>query len=402
VNRRDLVGRVLLAATAAVVVGVRAPAPVHSDFCSYYAAGRLTLEGRAAAAYDAAELERTHRAVHDIGRRAGPFLYSPLTLLPAAALATAPLPEAAAVNRWLGAAALGGGLLLVLLALDGVAAAAATALVFVLAHATQVQLVYENWTFALFALTAGAALAARRGRPALAGALAACAVHLKAFVVFAVVPLAAGRRRRVLAWTALVGALLVVVSIAATGVEPWRLFAGQLAGGAEHGVTPFYNKCSLAANLARLASEPREWVAARAPVESWPVRAVFWFGVPLLVWGSWRLRRAPEPALAFGLAWTLLFVPQIWEHTELLLFAVLPALASRWRAIVLGGLALTLFYGGLQQELLRAVLSGTRPAAALEALLLLYPFLNLLVLGAALASGDAQGARAEAEGARAT
>lgn len=398
-TRRDLVWRVLVAAAVAVVLGVRAPAPVHSDFCSYYAAGRLVLEGRAAAAYDAAELERTHRALHDVGRRAGPFLYSPLALLPAAALATAPLPAAAAVNRWLGAAALGGGLLAVLLALEGTLAAAATALAFVLAHATAVQLVYENWTFALFALLAGAALAARRGRPAFAGALAALAIHLKAFVVFALAPLAAGRGRRLLAWTALAGVLLAGLSAATVGVEPWRRFATQLGGSAERGVTPYYNKCSLAANLARAASEPREWVAARAPVETWPVRAVFWAGLPLAAWGSWRLRRAPEAALAFGVAWTLLFVPQIWEHTELLLFAAVPALAPRWRAVVLAVLGLTCFYGGAQQELLRGVLAGTRPAAALAALLLLYPALNLLVLGAALAAGEPP--RPRARGARA-
>ena len=85
-----------------------------------------------------------------------------------------------------------------LLALEaGALVAGAAALAFVLAHATSVQLLYENWTFALFALLAGAALAARRERPVLAGILGALAVHLKAFVVFALAPLAAGSRRRV-------------------------------------------------------------------------------------------------------------------------------------------------------------------------------------------------------------
>ena len=99
------------------------------------------------------------------------------------------------------------------------------------------------------------------------------------------------------------------------------------------------------------------------------------------------------------MAWTLLFVPQVWEHTELLLFAALPGLAPRWRLAVLALLAATFFYGSLQQELLRGVLAGARPAAALEAFLLLYPALNLLVLGAALASGEP--ARSRARSARA-
>lgn len=387
-SRRELAVAVSLAVAVAAWVWLRAPAPVHSDFCSYYAAGQLVREGRAGAAYDGAELERTHRAIHDVGRRAGPFLYSPLLLVPAAAFATAPLPAAAAANRVLCAAALGGGLLLVLLAVPGTWSRIAVAGAFAVAHVTSIQLVYENWTTVLFALLAGAALALHRNRPLAAGLLGAGAIHLKAFAVFALAPLAAGARRRVVVWTVAAGTLLALASALVVGVEPWRRFVLQLAGAGEAGVTPYYNKCSLAANLARLSSEPREWVSARAPVESLPVRALFWAALPLAAWGAWRLRRAPEAAFAFGLAWTLLFVPQIWEHTELLLFAALPALLPRWRRVALALLAATFFYGGLQQGLLREVLSGARPAISLAALLLFYPSLNLLVLGAALESGE--------------
>ena len=400
-ERRAAWVAVALAAVVAVTTWLRAPAPAHSDFCSYYAAGLLTREGRAAEAYDAAELERTHRALHDVGRRAGPFLYSPLLLLPSAAFATAPLPAAAAANRALGAAALGAGLLLVLLAVPGLRDQLALTAAFLVAHTSSVQLGYENWTTILFALLAGAALALRRERPLAAGLLGAGAVHLKAFALFALAPLVAGARRRALAWTVVAGTLLALGSALVVGVEPWRRFAAQLSGAGDAGVTPYYNKCSLAANLARLSSEPREWVAARAPVESLPVRAVFWAGLPLAAWGAWRLRAAPEAAFAFGLAWTLLFVPQIWEHTELLLFAALPALLPRWRLAALALLAATFFYAGLQQQLLREVLSGARPAAALGALLWFYPSLNLLVLGAALQSGvrRAAGGRARARAA---
>ena len=117
----------LVAAAVAALAWVRAPAPEHSDFCSYYAAGRLALEGRAADAYDRDALEATHRAVHDVGRRAGPFLYSPLLLAPSAAFASLPLTTAARWNRGLGALALAAGLLSVLLSIEGAWLRAATA-----------------------------------------------------------------------------------------------------------------------------------------------------------------------------------------------------------------------------------------------------------------------------------
>lgn len=380
----------LVAAAVAALAWVRAPAPEHSDFCSYYAAGRLALEGRAADAYDRDALEATHRAVHDVGRRAGPFLYSPLLLAPSAAFASLPLTTAARWNRGLGALALAAGLLSVLLSIEGAWLRAATAAAFALAHATAAQFFYENWTFWLFALVAFSVFAARRGGVRATGVAAALAVHLKAFVVFLYAPLVAGRRRRALAWAVGAGLGLAAVSTVATGVAPWQRYGGFLVATREAGVTPFYSKCSLAANLARLASEPREWVAAREPVRSLPVRAVFWLGLPLLGWGAWRLRAAPVAALGFGLAWTLLFVPQIWEHTEILLFAALPAVAPRWRWPVVALLAATAFYGPLQQGALARVLSGESPPATLGLLLLLYPSLNLLVLAGALAGAPGE------------
>ncbi len=383
-----------LALAAAGWLWVRAPAPVHSDFCSYHAAGRLVLEGRAVEAYDAAALEKVHRATHDVGRRAGPFLYSPLLLLPSALFATAPLPLAAAANRVVAAVALGLGLFLILAALDGWRWRLAVAIAFALAHATSVQLLYENWTFLLFALLAAGALALARDRPLAAGAVAAAAVHLKALALFAFLPLAAGNRRRVLAWAALAGLVLTGISVAATGIEPWRKYGSFLVSRGEAGVTPYYNKSSLAANLARIETEPRDWVSARRAVDSIPVRAVFWLALPLLGWGAWRLRATPGAAYAFGIAWTLLFVPQIWEHTEVLLIAALPALGARWRAAAVALLGASFFYGELQQTLLREVLAGTRSAATLQALLLFYPVLGSMVLVGALGSGKRVAARA--------
>ena len=71
----------------------------------------------------------------------------------------------------------------------------------------------------------------------------------------------------------------------------------------------------------------------------------------------------------------------------LLLFAVLPALPRRHLLAAAGLLAASFFYNGLQQPLLHEVLRGEKPPLALQSLLLWFPAVNLLVLGAALAAG---------------
>lgn len=377
-----------LAATASI--WWRAPTLPCGDLCSYYSAGMLVREGSAASVYDRAELERRHREVHDLRQNAGPFLYSPLLLLPAAWVATTPYPEAARHHRIAGALALALGLFAVLLALESLAMRIAVAGAFTLAHASWVQLIYANWSFFLFALTAAAMLALVRERAAPVALAGALAMHLKAFAIFAFVPLAFARRRLAVALVA-VAVLLAALVLPFTGFAPWSRFGSFLAQQAGAGVTPYYSKSSLAANLARLSTEPRAWVAPRAPVRSFPVRGVFWAGLPLLAWASWRLRARPPAALACGIAWTLLFVPQIWEHTEILLFAALPALPRRYQGILAAMLALTFFYNQSQQELLAGALRGESAATPIGLLLWLYPALNLLAFAAALDRGDAGG-----------
>ena len=114
---------------------------------------------------------------------------------------------------------------------------------------------------------------------------------------------------------------------------------------------------------------------------------------------GWLVRRALAAAdvvgilLAFALTQLALGgsagpEDRVGASTEILLFATLPALAPRFRWPVVGLLAASALYGPAQQSLLLQVLSGERPPLALAALLLFYPSMNLLVLGAALARGD--------------
>jgi hypothetical protein len=139
---------------------------------------------------------------------------------------------------------------------------------------------------------------------------------------------------------------------------------------------------------------------AHKPVETIPVRAAFWAGLPLLVYGSWRLRARPPASFAFGIAWFLLFVPQVWEHTEILIFLTLPALGRRCQWLFVALLAATFFYNGTQQDLLREVARGERPASVLAAFLWIYPALNLAALAAVLSGRN--GARESAGPARET
>ena len=374
-----------LAALATASLAWRSPTLACGDICSYYSAGLLAREGPPEAAYETAELEARHRMVHDLGQRAGPFLYSPVWLLPAELLASRPLPDAIRAQRWAGALALGVGLFAVLVALQSISLQFAVAAAFALSHTAWVQLIYGNWSFLLFMLLAVAGLAIG-GRFVRGGAIAAAlALHLKPFVLFALAP-AALARRRLAAATAALAVLLAAAVLPATGFAPWKKIGVFLAGRGVAGVTPFYSKSSLAANLARTTTVPREWVQSSRPVETVPVRAAFWLGLPLLVWGTLRLREQPSQAFAFGIAWMLLFVPQVWEHTEILLFAALPALARRYQLALAAALAATFFYNGAQQRLLIRALQGQSGPEPVTLLLWLYPAIALFVLLAALDS----------------
>jgi len=388
---RRALASALLAAAAVAVLWVRSPRAEPGDLCSYRAAGALAAEGRPASAYDGAALAEMHRRQHDVPRRVGGFLYSPVWLPPARVLAALPLAAAERANRVAGALALAAGLALVLYRARSPALRAAVAAAFCLSHAGWVQLIYGNWTYFLFLALSVALAAGRTGRGAVAALGWGFAVHLKAFAAVALVPLALTRERRRVAAAALAALALAAVALAWSGADAWRAFADTLTGMAERGVTPYYNKVSLAAAAARFVTEPRAWLAPRAPVDALWIRAIAFAGLPLLAWGTWKLRAAPERLAALSIAWVLLFVPQIWDHTEILLFLGLPVLATRWAWVLAALLAGTCFYNGAVQDLLDRTLAGEVPPLALRCLLLLWPALALLALATTLVEPGGHG-----------
>jgi hypothetical protein len=376
----------LLGVVAVPLLLARAPQLPHSDLCTYLAAGHLAGEGEPAAAFDWGRLRARHAELHPGPQGVGPFLYSPLYLLPARLLAALPLAPAEQLNRGFGALCLGLGLALLLWRLERARDQLLIAAAFLVAHPVWVQLIYQNWTFALLPLLAGAGLAAARGRPGLAGLLWALAVHLKAFLLFGLIALwVAGRRRTVVA-SVLAAALLAAGSLPATGVESWSRWGTFLLRAEAGGVTPYYNKVSLAATVGKLSTEPRDWIRPRSAVGGWAVRGLFWAALPLLALGLWRLRDDADEVVAFAVGWILLAVPQIWDHTELLLFLLLPALAPAYLVPLVLLLELTALYNGALQPLLIAAARGEAPASAVRLLMTVFPALNLAATAAVVAS----------------
>ncbi len=373
----------LLGLLGAASLLLHAPRLGCGDLCSYLAAGRAARSDTPAAAYDAAALATAHRELHPEGGRVGGFFYSPLLLAPATWLAALPREAAVEASRLVAVLLLGFGLACVLVRLPAPGLQLAVAAAFAASHAARVQLVFLNWSFVMFAGVALAAARLRAAGPA-AGTGFALALHLKPWVALLVAPLAATRLWRGVAWAAALGAVLAILSLPWVGLTAWTDWAEGMVRFTERGVTPFYNKVSLAAGFARFVTPPPAWISPREPVAAELVRAVLVAGLAALVWASWRLRAQPERLLACGLAVALLAVPQVWDHTAILLFVALPALPRRWILGLALALTATAFYADSAAAALRGALSGDLPWLAARLLLMLYPLLFATVAAGAL------------------
>jgi len=195
--------------------------PVATDFVTFWAAGKLVMQGHAADAYDWA----LHKAA---ALRSGAvfsghftFQYPPTFLMvtPLAALLTYP----AALVAWMGL-----GLALYLLAVRLVrgswnAAVAALAWPAVLWNVV----VGQNGFLLAALLGAGAALVEKR--PALAGICFGLLTFKPQFGLLIPVALLAGGHWRVIAWAALTAGVMTAVSLLLLGPDVWSAFL-QSAG----------------------------------------------------------------------------------------------------------------------------------------------------------------------------
>ena len=194
--------------------------PVGTDFSNVYAAGRLTLEGTPAAAYDPARQHAAERAV--FGGRDVPFYgwhYPPMFLVPAALLAL--LPYGPALLVWMAAT-----LSLYLVAIRAIVPRPETLLAALAFPAVFVNLGHGQNGFLTAALLGGALLLIDR-RPAVAGMLIGLLAFKPQFgVLIPLVLLATGRWRTIAAAAATV-ALTAATTLLLFGTAIWRAFAAS-------------------------------------------------------------------------------------------------------------------------------------------------------------------------------
>lgn len=350
------------------------------DFCSYYTAGLLALEGEPERAYSNVEIRTRHYQAHGIQKRIGAFLYSPVLLFPCAALASLPSGAAELANHILTLLSLGIILFLMLESARGPLLEIAFCLVLLLSHLVMVQFLYRNWSFLLVALIALAWYLSSKGRSLAASVCWGAAIHLKVFAALFVVPLVVGGRRRLAGMVVGVTVLMALLTLPFFGFDVWGTFARMMRELSAWGVTPFYNKISLQATIGRFLTEPMEWFKPQGPVTHPLVRWLLPASLPFYLGLIWWRRKDWSWGVAVTIPYLLLFNPQTWEHTELLLLLVLPVLGTRAAILLSVLLCAGVFYrDAILAQALYVVRDGDS-GQLLRLVLLYYPLLNVIAL----------------------
>jgi hypothetical protein len=381
ISRRGLHLAAALAAAGCLLAFASVGPPY--DFCTYYTAGHLAIEGDLEAPYDFAAINARHRELHPgEGVRIGSFLYSPVFLHLAGLLSALPFSAAIVVNQLLILLSLGGIVFLVLESTESLWLRALFWLVFVLSDPVTNQFIYQNWSAHLALFVALALFCTFRDRGLPSALFWALAVHLKAYVGLFLLPLLLCGRRRLVAGILVAGIALIVVGLPWTGLDSYLTYFDAMGEQSSGWITYFFNQVSVQSTLARYEFPPAEWQIASAAPQIPFLDWIFWISLPLYGIAVYRLRDDEPRALALTIPYLLLFVPKIWDHTEILFYGVFVAgaLVSRTKAILLGYLLLSFAYFPLVQHLLSEAIRGSGPAAIVHAVLLYYPVLNLLTL----------------------
>jgi Glycosyltransferase family 87 len=208
------------------VIGPRYNAP-GSDFMVYYGAARAALEGRLALVFDGDRFTQFLNAQFAAWLRGPlsfhPFVYPPHALLLMLPLGLLPFGASYAAFLALTFAALVAATWVLPLERHRWAVAAALALC---PAASITAVTGQNAFLTAALLVGGAGLAAER--PVLAGTLLGVLTYKPQFWLMAPVALAAARQGRALAAMAIAASLLVVASIVAFGLAPWRAWLGEI------------------------------------------------------------------------------------------------------------------------------------------------------------------------------
>lgn len=385
--------RVRVAAVALVGLALIATqrSEKYYDFTTYHLAGLLLTEGAPERAFDTRAInERFQELLPSPGRRVGAFMYSPLYLLPASWTTRVSYDTAVVVNQALTLAAILAVLFLALGRRREPWLAVAVCVAFAVAQPVRAQFVYQNWGVYLVALVAFAWQLTRRGRDWPAALCWALAIHLKLFVGLFLLPLAFAGRWRAAAKSLGATLALAVAALPFVGLGSYLAYGRFLARAAAEGVTPYYNKISLQAGFGRFLTPPAEWLHPTAAVRHPLVLALFWIGLPCFVALVYRHRRELDRTIALTIPFVLLFFPQVWEHTELLVVLLLltPALPRRGAWLLAAALAASAAYVPAVANMMREALAGRGAVASLRLALLFYPALNLLMAALLLGRED--------------
>jgi alpha-1,2-mannosyltransferase len=317
-----------------------------TDFSSYYTAGLLVRDGEARSLYDVAPGDSilgdaTGGPWAEAGRRVGLerqhyYIYPPLFALLSLSLTF--LPYARALDLWLVLDFVFLALALILYtrsrgdAIDPRERALMVVIVFFEFLPLIWAMAVGQTSLMLLCLLAATLLAARRGNDLAAGTWIGIAAAIKLTpALFALYFWWRGRRKIALAAAAVFGATQIV-SIAALGWEPHRIFYFDVVPSMAGGTAYFLNQ-SLAGFFARLltAGDVRQVELAASPIVRGLATAG---GLALLAASAAALRRRPvSPAheeTQFGVVvlLTLILSPISWSHHYVLVLLPLFALSA--------------------------------------------------------------------------
>ncbi len=294
--------------------------PVSSDFVSFYAAGSLALQGRAAGAYDVAVHRQAEAAVAGPGRSYQFFYYPPPYLMLCSALATLPYLAAFAVFE---AATLG----LFLLAMRRLCSQVSWRVWLwpVLAFTPLF------WTIGLgqnafltAALLAGATLLADR-RPTLAGVLFGALCFKPHLGLLVPVALVAGGRWRSIAAAGGTVAALVVTSWLLYGSSSWIAYLHAFLGSGETYVSGRIAFAGMVSpfGAARLAGAPVDLALV--------LQGAATLSAAIAVGWIWRCSHRQAVRSAALLAGTMVALPVVLVYDQMITLVALAWLAREVR-----------------------------------------------------------------------
>lgn len=281
------------------------------DFISFWAAGRLTLGGHPAAAYDIAVHKALELTVGTIGNSVLPFPYPPPFLFFVTPFSL--LPYWLAFASWVAVTG----------AIYVTAFRRVAPLPYSLAHPAALMnaLIGQNGLLTSAIFVAGVSRLDRR--PLLAGAILGILVIKPQLALLLPVAVIAGHHWRAIGGAALSGGSLLLVGLIAFGPASYAGFLGiarQLTVYIEHGQFPWSELASVFA-LFRYLGVPQStalWLHGIVAVGAAAVTA----------WAWWRKHDARMPILA---AATLLIPPYVWTYDTVLMMVPIGWLITNQR-----------------------------------------------------------------------